>query len=556
MIFEIGFNHCCRNLVSNQAADMDNVTIKFTCNLLNEVTGLTETCLIEFFGLWARTLSFIGPGMDLKIVCQLPVEGEKTPWNDSVLVTNIAGPERVETQYTLTRVIVVETNEDQPNRYIEFDKKAKIAECKTIGGSVEFPNFWMDHKRRYVDKSPLMFRPLTTITADVPVINAAVAFISNSPPGPYKFTHPTAPYVKTHVQVCDLSFRKLRLAAIRTGIDDVPMYHLHLQIDENIEPNVLPWLCIGDVLQVNTVKPVFGQKQTWNLLHKQKNFGETKIKIWPIETEDERVVDIRGMRITDKIDIPKDVEDLRCWIRERLLKDTLLSDLHKGSLSGRNEWFSGRDLVARVEKINRHTNSIFITDFSIGQEDPIEVRIRSNQQNFVDSLNYLFDNIERHNPRFHNLYVLMRNLRVHSNDNALYCCVEHVTRIPEFCKDVQDLTRRREGLEAGESSGVTQSIELRADAQARPSGTPPTQVPSQDGNFSFSQFIPTQWRDSLGMHARPNDGAPATQGGLIDSCSQVAFEFVDDDEENNENRSPGAVHRAGEDPQEKKVRLT
>lgn len=529
MIFEIGFNHCCRNLISNQAAADDNLTIKISCNLLNEITGLTENCLLEFFGSWARVLSFLGPGMDVKIVCQLPMEGDKTSWNDSVMVTNLSGPERIETRYTISKIIVVETHENRPNRYIEFDRKGKIVECKVKGGQMEFPNYWMDHKRRYVDKNNLAFRPLTTITADVPVINVAVAFVSNSPPGPYKFSHPTAPYVRTHVQVCDFSFKKLKLAAIRGGSDDVPSYHLHLQIDEPVEPCALPWLCVGDVMQVNTVKPIFGQRQTWNLLHKQKNYGETKIKIWPIESSDERVVDIRGVRITDDQPVPKEIQELRDWVRERLLKDTLLSDMHKGRLAGRHEWFSGRDLVARVERINRHTSSLFVTDFSIQDEDPVEVRVRSSQQNFASALEYLFEHVDKHNPAFNNLYVLLRNLRVNSADNTLYCSVEHVTRVPEFCKDVQDLITNKKGAKEEIPASV------REDNPEVKNFTPAA-TQSTETTFSFNQFIPSQWRTALGMSSSSCQETQATQSGFVDSSSQVAFEFVDDDEEGDENQ--------------------
>ena len=526
MIFEIGFNHGCRNLVTNQPAEVDNLSIKFSCNLLNEVTGYTESCVVEYFGIWARVLSFAGPDMDMKIVGEFPDESKKTAWNDSVMITNTAGPERIEARYIITKVIIIETHESRPNKYIEFDKKAKIVECKTVPASnkpLEFPNYWMDHKRRYVDKNPMSFRPLTTITADVPVINVAVAFMSNSPPGPYKFSHPTAPYVRTHVQVCDLSFRQLRLAAIRGGGEDVPSYHLHVQMDENVEPLALPWLCVGDVMQVNTVKPVFAQRQTWNLLHKQKNFGDTKIKIWTVEGD--KVVDITGKQVAvDPSSEPTEIKQLRQWIRERLLKDSLLSDLHKGTLAGRIEWFSGRDLVARIERINRYTNSLFITDFSTQEDDGlVEVRVRSSQQNFVDALNYLFSNIEKQDPKSNGLYVLLRNLRVNSADNTLYCSVEHVTRVPEFCKDVQDLILRQQ-----QSAGEPSQAEAATQKEA-------TQVPSASTNdgtdgFSFDQMIPSQWKSGLRLN-NSQEIAASTQTGFVDSHSQVAFEFVDDDEE-------------------------
>ena len=528
MIFEIGFNHACRNLTSNQSGDIDNLTIKFACNLLNEVTGYTENCLIEFFGVWARVLSFAGPGMDLKVVGELPSSATSTVWNDSVLVSNLSGPERIETRYTISKVIVVETNPDRPNRYVEFDKKGKLFECKTMGrdGNADFPNYWMDHKRKYVDKTPLAFRPLTTITADVAVINVAVAFLANSPPGPYKFSHSTAPYVRTHVQVCDLSFRQLRLSAIRAATDDVPCYHLHLQIDENVEPSLLPWLCVGDVLQVETVKPVFGQRQTWNLLHKQKNFGETKIKIWPIENASDDasiILDVQGKKSKETNQPPSEILELRRWARERLLKDSLLSDMHKGTLATRNEWFSGRDLVAKVEKINKYSNTIYITDFSSNNDDePVEVRVRSSQQNFADALNYIFQHIERHKPTFNNLYVLLRNLRVNSSDNTLYCSVEHVTKVPEFCRDVQDLIKRREEM----------ACENRQSQETRVTEASPSPATQEQSGFSFFQLVPTQWRNSFGVPG-VEDPTQATQTGFADSNSQVALEFVDDEEVDN-----------------------
>ena len=520
MIFEIGFNYCCRNFFStpggHASISAENLNIKFSANLLNEVTSITENCTLEFFGDWARVLSFIEPDMDMQIVGEIP--SCCTPaWNDCVVIKNLACPEPVETRYLISGIVVVETPQDSQEkscRYIQFDKDRKITECKLVGAksshsspSTIIPNYWMGHKRRLVDKTPNSFRPLTTITSDVAVINVVAAFIANSAPGPYKFSHPSAPYVRTHVQVCDLSYRNLRLGAIRTGGDDsrdVPSFHLHLEIDDDVSTTALPWLCVGDVLEVYTVKPVFAHKQTWNLLHKQKKFGDTKIYVHSIL--DGSVKDLRGTRLVMPEKSPKrEIQTLQEWMRERLLKDSLVGSSLRGILSGRDLWFSGRDLVARVEKINRFTNSIFITDFSTPED--VEVLVRSSQQNFTDALNYIFTKLENHK----NAFVLFRNLRINSNDNnSLYCSVEHVTRVPDFCFDVQHLIKRQNETPKNEEN----------------------KSPLKTGNqksLSFSQMIPSQWKENLKLNGSPNMD-DLTQTGCVDANSQVQFEFVDDDE--------------------------
>ena len=525
MIFEIGFNYCCRNLFSGgSSVSSENLNIKFSANLLNEVTKLTENCSLEFFGDWARVLSFIEPNMDMQILGSLPSSLAGDIWNDCVVVKNFSCPEPIETRYLITKVVVVETKSEGANRYIEFDKARKILECKLIdshyqNNAPQFPNYWMDHKRKFVDKVPGSLRPLTTITSDVPVINLVSAFVANSAPGPYKFSHPTAPYVRTHVHVCDYSYRNLRLAAIRTGGEeskDVPCFHLHLQIDQDVPTTALPWLCVGDVLEVSTVKPVFAHKQTWNLYHKQKNFGETKILVFSIL--DGAVSDIQGRPISPSPIPSVHVNTLREWMRERLLKDSLVGSALQGTLSGRDLWFSGRDLVARIDKINRYTNSIFVTDFTICKEDSVEVRIRSSQQNFVDALNYLFTKLEKNEESCNIQYVLLRNLRINSNDNSLYCSVEHVTRVPEFCFDVQQLIKRQH--------------------EADQSQVPTTSSESGKSSFSFDQMIPSQWKENLKIQkSYCTEDLTATQTACVEANSQIQFEFVDDTDEN-ENLSP------------------
>lgn len=510
MIFEIGFNYCCRNFFGISAMAEENLNIKFSANLLNEITNITENCVVEFSGEWAKTLSFLEPDMDLKIIGELPGE---TEWNNCVLIRNLSCPEPVETRYLIKKISIVETNrEDRPVRFIEFGHDRKIKDCRVLSSQptrtgtqgskgLTFPNYWMNHKRHIVDHNSMAFRPLTTITQGVAVINVVGAFLSNTAPGPYKFDHRSDPYVRTHVQICDMSFRNLRLAAIRSSGDDctdVPSYHLHLQIDQDVISAALPWLCVGDVLQVNTVKPVFAQKQCWNLYHKQKKFGDTKIKIHSIHGKD--VTDIHG-NISEDI-VPDQVRELQAWMRERLTKDSLLGPNHKGTLVNREIWLGGRDLVVKIVSANKFTNSITVVDYSSPEE--VEVRIRSSQQNFAEALKYLFTKID--NEDINNLYCLLRNVRFNGNDNSLYCSVEHVTKVPEFCFDVQQFI-----LKCNEAPQST--LENSQKEVAGPS-------------FGFDKIIPTQWKEQLVCD-------PAvigeTQTGCVDGSSQVEFEFLDDE---------------------------
>ena len=532
MIFEIGFNYCCRNYLSNSSFSVENLNLKLSANLLNEITNITEHCLIEFSGEWARTMSFVEPNMDMKIVGELPDSNNSSNWSDCVIIQNLSGPEPIETRYVISKVTVVETNPEgstKLNRLIEFGKNRDVTNCRVVGGRPVasnmgvFPNYWRSRTRMYVDKTLGAYRPLTTITADVPVINVIVAFLANSPPGPYKFDHPTDPYVRTNIHVCDLSYRNLKLSAIRTGGDDfreVPAFHLHVQIDLDVETAALPWFCVGDVLQVHTVKPMFVQKQAWNLMHKQKRFGDTKVNVFSIE--DGSVRDVQGAPVAGVTEPPQ-VAELRAWMKDRLSKDSIVGGTHEGKLANRDMWMNGRDSVARVERVNRYSNSVYVTDFSC--EDLVEVKIRSSQQKFAESLNYLFTKLEEEEQRSGEggVYVLMRNLRCNTTDKTLYCSVEHVTKVPVFCFDVQELIRRKERLEAGASQEEVKTQTATQDS------VPPATL--NGPSFGFDQMIPTQWKESFNLgDKRPVACTQSAESGCVDSSSQVTFEFVDDDE--------------------------
>ena len=506
MIFEVGFNYCCRNFFGGNVTS-DNLALKLSANLLNELTNVTENCILEFSGNWAKTLSFVQPGMDMKVSATLPTDSSS--WNECVVIQNLSCPEPVETRYVISKISVIET---VSRRYMEFDKNHRIVECKIDGQKTSsdmsvFPNHWMSHKRSMVDKNLNAFRPLTSITQDVPVINVVVAFLANSPPGPYRFTHPTDPYVRAHVHVCDLSFRNLKLAAIRASnedMKDVPAFHLHLQIDKDVVTSALPWLTVGDVMMVQTVKPIFAQKQAWNLLHKQKKFGETKIKIWKIESP-HLVVDVEGNE-TDGQCPPSEVTELQSWIKNRLIKDTLVGNNHGGKLGEREIWIGGHDVVCKITRVNNYTSSIFVTDYTlVDGEEEVEVRIRTSQQRIGETLEYLFTHLEGLIGT-EDCYVLLRNVRT-TTEKSVFCSLEHVTRVPEFCRDVQDLLKRKDGL--GDDVPVLPTI---AD-------------PTQTG-LGMEEMIPKEWKEAV---KRGQERTKGTQDGCVDSSSQIQFEFVDAD---------------------------
>ena len=508
MIFEVGFNYCCRNFFGVNAAP-DNLSLKLSANLLNELTNVTENCILEFSGNWAKILCFVQPGMDIKISAELPTDSSS--WNECVVIQNLSCPEPVETRYVITQVSVIDTS---TRRYIAFDKNQRIVECKIDGRKSSsdmsvFPNHWISHKRSFVDKNPSAFRPLTSITQDVPVINVVVAFLANSPPGPYKFSHPTDPYVRTHVHVCDMSFRNLKLAAIRAAnedMKDVPAFHLHLQIDKDVATSALPWLTVGDVLMVYTVKPIFAQKQAWNLLHKQKKFGETRVKIYGIE--DERKTDVEGNPVDGT---SAEVVELQSWVKNRLVKDTLVGSNHGGKLGEREIWIGGHDIVCEVVRVNNYTSSIFVTDYSlVDGETEVEVRIRTSQQRIGETLDYLFTHLEKIVGE-EDCYVLLRNVRT-TTDKSVFCSLEHVTRVPKFCRDVQELLKRKEGL--GDDLPVLPTIP----------------EPTQKG-LGMEDMIPKQWKETVGKKPTPKKD---TGDGCVDSSSQIQFEFVDEESQSSD----------------------
>lgn len=504
IIFEVGFNYCCRNFFGNNVSP-DNLSLKLSANLLNELTDVTENCTLEFSGNWAKILSFVQPGMDIKLCAALPTDSSS--WNECVVIQNLSCPEPVETRYDIIKISVIET---LTRRYIEFDKNHRIIDCKIEGAKPSsdmsgFPNFWMSHKRSMVEKSPNAFRPLTSITQDVPVINVIVAFLANSPPGPYKFSHPTDPYVRTHVHVCDMSFRNLKLSAIRAANEDmknVPSFHLHLQIDRDVVTSALPWLTIGDVLMVHTVKPIFAQKQAWNLLHKQKKFGETKIVIW--KNDAQTSVDVEGNKLDVKM--PKQVGELQAWIKNRLIKDSLIGSNHGGKFGEREIWIGGHDIVCEVVRVNTYTSSIFVTDYSlVGGEEEVEVRIRTSQQRIGETLEYIFTHLEGIVGE-DKCFVLLRNVRT-CTDKSVFCSLEHVTRVPAYCWDVAELLKRKDGL--GDDVAVLPTIP----------------EPTQKG-IGMDDMIPKEWKEVV----RSKSMSPKldVDKGCVDSSSQIQFEFVDE----------------------------
>ena len=506
MIFEVGFNYCCRNFFGGNASS-DNLSLKITANLLNELTSVTENCTLEFSGNWAKTLSFVQPGMDMKISATLP--SDVSSWNECVVIQNLSCPEPVETRYVISKISIVETATD---RYMEFDKSQRIVDCKINGSkkstsdTAAFPNHWIAHKRSMVEKSPDVYRPLTSITQDVPVINVVVAFLSNSPPGPYKFSHPTDPYVRTHIHVCDLSFRNLKLAAIRAANDDmkdVPAFHLHLQIDRDVSTSALPFLTVGDVLSVHTVKPIFAQKQAWNLLHKQKKFGETKVKVWPIESD--RSYDVEGASLGDT-QMPPKVAQLRSWVKNRLVKDSLIGSNHVGKLADRDMWIGGHDVVCEIIRVNTYTNSVFVSDYSLVDGDTeVEVRIRTSQQRIGETMEFLFTHLEKILDDKQECFVLLRNVRS-TTDRSVFCSLEHVTRVPKLCRDVQELLKRKQGL--GDDVPVLPTIP----------------DPTQKG-LGMDEMIPKEWKDKVENRQPAN---LKESDGCVDSSSQIQFEFVEE----------------------------
>ena len=514
MIFEVGFNYCCRNFV-NKSDSCDNFSLKLSCNLLNQVTNLTENCVLEFCGEWARTLSFLEPGMDMQIVSSGLMREEN--WSKCVSVRNLTFPDPGDVRHTITKISVVETQTDRPNRLIVFDSKCRVSECMVPKepGALLFPNYWMFPKRSIVDKDPRSIRPLTTITPDIAVVNVLVAFIANSPPGPYKFERGDVCYVRTHVHVCDLSYQNLRLSAIRTANDfdfrDVPAFHLHVQIDKNVEVAALPFLTVGDVLEVSTVKPVFAQKQAWNLFHKEKKFGETKIRIHRIV--DGIVVDVEGNVLKSGPLDPR-VKELRNWMRKRLENDSLVGPNQAGKLNNRHMWMNGRDIAVKCIRWNKHTSSIFVTDNTI--EDPIEVRIRSTQPNFAPTLNYLFSHLK---PGIH---LLLRNARFNPADDTLICSLEHVTKLPPFCYDVKSLSKDIENsLPNSDATQLSQNIQ---------SGTVPYNPLTQLSQNIQSGTVPYNQTQSKPLMSQTHVSHVSQNDGCVDGSSQL-FEYADSDDE-------------------------
>jgi hypothetical protein len=91
-----------------------------------------------------------------------------------------------------------------------------------------------------------------------------------------------------------------------------------------------------------------------------------------------------------------------------------------------------------------------------------------------------------------------------------------VTKVPSFCWDVQELIRRK--VNGVAAKGVNSET-----------------VPGHTTSAGFGDMVPAEWRE---MIDKKNDHLEAKSAaeGLVDSSSQIQFEFVEDtqfsDEEN------------------------
>ena len=76
------------------------------------------------------------------------------------------------------------------------------------------------------------------------------------------------------------------------------------------------------------------------------------------------------------------------------------------------------------------------------------------------------------------------------------------------------------------------ACENRQSQETRVTEASPSPATQEQSGFSFFQLVPTQWRNSFGVPG-VEDPTQATQTGFADSNSQVALEFVDDEEVDN-----------------------
>jgi hypothetical protein len=504
MIFDIGFNHCCRNWYSKNM-QVSDLNLRLTCNYMNQTTSVTEICILEFFGEWAKVLSFVQPGMDMKIEVGPP---SGSSYNDQFILRNLTSPELIESKFAILSVLISEHSSD-PYRTIGFDSGRKLTSCESSAPSLlPIPNHWQSHKRAMVEKIPSNYRPLTSITTDVAVINVIVGFIANAAPGPYKFTTGASDqsYVRTHAQVCDYGFRNLSLAGIRNDdMRDVPCFHLHLQIDgAGAELKSLPWLTTGDVIVADPVKPWFVQKQVWNLLHKQKKFGDTKVLIFKIDDFDEskdklNVLNISGDSVSPSLpeSSKTEIRSLQKWMKNRLAKESIVGSVIS-ELNDRESWIGGRDIVARIISVNKFSCSIFVTDYSVSV--PVEVRLRTSQPKISDTMDFIFFQFAKYMNKEDVLHVLMRNVRS-APDGTVFCSIEHITRVPNFSFDAQRLNRREKG-----EVETTRKVETSVEEHAVPVN---------------AQQMPVEWQTSL---------FGSGDGGCVESGTQIEFDFVPDND--------------------------
>ena len=225
-------------------------------------------------------------------------------------------------------------------------------------------------------------------------------------------------HVSLNVQIVDLSMKNLSLVQMKmcgSRYSGLKEYSLQIWL-KGSDVRLLPFLPIGTVIRARFVKPQAAPSghPAFNLWSDPGYRGEQEIEIYP-----------------DPDVVHEDLEDLSEWGRNLIEHQSILHESHPLN-SDFSRLMYGIDAVVQVLSTNEATSTIRVQDAYCRELVTLAARPKQSE-----TRRFLFYHLRP------GKWLLLRRLTQHRTNGRswLKVCVDDVTEIPEWSKDVQDAMR-------------------------------------------------------------------------------------------------------------------
>ena len=444
--------------------------------------GKSESQRILFGFPFAARLAFLAPGMTMRIKLRLPASNETVGLFEFV--------DSME-NFKLVAVTVFETQDEDETggspslSMLSFDLSGRILSERpfhprwgnryqrtstTFGGTPPgSPN------SQPIRCSP--FTPLTSVMSGSMPYSFLCIFLSNLGPGTKSYTdRRSGQYVSNNLLVVDQSFDSASPWDARMGTKQLPQFSLqHFLPGSNILS--LPMLTVGDILEVRRVSPVRKQnydqtdkrnysiQATWNLYHKSRTMGDTEVYELPVGFEDGREGRspiLIGANDYSKFPRPQHpefdseefqearitaVRKLREWSRKYLSQGSLIEpgiNEERGLGHLKHDDY-GIDVVAELLSISE--NGALLVDDYTSLDSQRQVRLER-----ASSTEWLSKKVKEGD------WLLLRNVRL-CRPSTVFGIPYFISRVPEWCRDVQEAKRRKEAMNEQPAAESTVTVE-------------------------------------------------------------------------------------------------